>query len=223
MKRLALLAGLALIGESFGLNVDVSVGVINHKPSGLIQHPVPNGDRIDAKRDLGIGDESKVFGRLKLEHPLPLIPDVYLQYMPMEFFGSGNINRRIRYGNVTYDVNVRLDSKVELDRFDVGLYYGIPLFGLDPEIGVNTRIVSFKGSITGQEFLTNQVRTESKSATVPIPMLYGALGVNLPAVPVSFRGEVRGISLSKASYYDWSLEGRVKPTRTVPVYLSAGY
>ena len=230
MKKLALLLGMVLAGKSFAipiLGIDVSAGLINHKPSGVFQYPVPQGDRIDVKRDLKFEDKSKVFARVRLEHPIPLIPNLYFQYMPMEFSGSNVVNRRIRYGNTTYDINAKLDSKVQLDRFDIGMYYGIPLSGLvslgtlDPEVGINARIINFEGSITGQ--VSGQVRTESKSATIPIPMLYGALGINLPMIPISFRGEVRGVSVSKVSYYDWSLEGRVKPVKAFPIYLSAGY
>ncbi|MCX7739081.1 MAG: TIGR04219 family outer membrane beta-barrel protein [Hydrogenothermaceae bacterium] len=230
MKKLVLVGSLVTVGSAFaisGLEVDVSAGVISHKPSGVIQYPVPGGDVIDIKKDLGLGEESKVFGRVKFEHFLPLLPNLYLQYMPMEFTGSGNISKSIKYGQTTYTANTKVDSKVQLDRFDLGLYYGIPLSGLatmgtlDPEIGINVRIMDFKGSITGSS--GSQIKTESKSATIPIPMLYGALGVNPFVIPVSFRGEIRGVSVSKVTYYDWTLEGRVKPLKLIPLYLSAGY
>lgn len=225
MKELVLVGSLVTVGSAFampGLEVDVSAGVIGYKSSGVIQYPVPGGDVIDIKKDLGLGEESKVFGRVKFEHFLPLLPNLYLQYMPMEFTGSGNISRDIKYGQTTYTVNTRVDSKVQLDRFDLGLYYGIPLMStfLDPEIGVNVRIMDFNGSIRSSGLVS---QTESKSATIPIPMLYGALGVNLPVIPVSFRGEIRGVSVSKVTYYDLTLEGRVKPLKLVPLYLSTGY
>lgn len=212
-----------------GLELDVSAGAVVQKPEGAIQYPVPNGDVIDIKKDLGLGDETKVFGRVKFEHFLPIIPNIYIQYMPMEFTGSGNLQKNITYGNITFSTNAKVDSNIKLDRFDLGLYWGLPFSGLltagilDPELGINVRVIDFKGTITGQEKLTGQTKTETKSATIPVPMIYAGLGVKPPAIPISFRGEIRGISVSKVTYYDWSLEARAKPLPLIPLYLSAGY
>lgn len=233
MKKIGLVvaAVVAASGSSFalpGLELDVSAGAVGQKPEGVIQYPVPKGDVIDIKKDLGLGDETKVFGRVKFEHFLPIIPNIYVQYMPMEFTGSGNIQKNITYGNITFSTNAKVDSNIKLDRFDLGLYWGIPFSGLltagilDPEVGINVRVIDFKGTVTGTDILGRQT-TESKSATIPVPMVYAGLGVKPPMVPVSFRGELRGISYSKAKYYDWSVEGRVKPLPMAPVYISAGY
>lgn len=207
---------------SYAIGFDISVGGMEQKPSGVIQYPVPDGDVISVRDTLGLGKETRAFVRLKLEHPIPLIPNLYAQYVPMRFSGSGNINKNIRYGDRTFSANANISSKVELDRFDLGLYGNVfsnPL--IDPEVGLNLRVINFKGSITGQDAQTGQTVTESETATIPIPMLYAGLGINIPKVPVSLRGEIRGISYSKAKYYDWSLEARVKPIR--PFYVAGGY
>lgn len=232
MKKLglAVLSGLVVGGSSFalpGLELDVSVGAIGQKPSGVIQYPAPNGDVIDVKNDLRLGDETKVFGRVKFEHPIFILPNIYLQYMPMEFSGSGVITKSFKYGETTFSSNAKVDSNVKLDRFDVGFYSNLSFIKLatagvlDPELGLNVRVINFKGRVTGTDRLTGQQTTESKSATVPIPLIYAGLGVNIPALPISLNGELRGISYSKAKYYDWSVEAKVKPIK--PIYLSAGY
>ncbi|MEZ0324161.1 MAG: TIGR04219 family outer membrane beta-barrel protein [Hydrogenothermaceae bacterium] len=234
MKRKVLLVAgvLGLTYSSFalpGTEIDISVGAVQQKPSGQIQYPVPTGDVIDLKKDLGLGDKTKPFIRAKIEHPIFLIPNLYLQYMPMEFSGTGNITRDITYNGKTYEAETKVDSKIKLDRFDIGLYGNLPFVKkatngiLDPELGIDVRIINFKGSITGTEKTTGQTETASKSATVPIPLIYAGLGVNVPnsPIPVSLVGELRGISYSKAKYYDYSLELKVTPVK--PVYVSAGY
>lgn len=230
MRRLSLAVatGLLVGGSSFalpGFEVDVSVGAVSQKPSGVIQYPVPTGDVIDVKKDLKIGDETKAFGRVKFEHPIFLLPNIYLQYMPMEFSGKGNITKSITYGGKTFQANTDIDSNVKLDRFDIGLYGHLPFIKtattgvIDPEVGINVRVIDFSGRITGTS--GGQVETASKFATIPIPMIYAGLGVNAPVIPVSFSGEIRGISYSKAKYYDWTVEAKVKPIK--PLYISAGY
>ncbi|MCX7761189.1 MAG: hypothetical protein N2Z81_08385 [Hydrogenothermaceae bacterium] len=72
---------LTLTGSSFalpGFEVDLSVGGIQQKPSGQIQYPVPTGTAVDLKNDLGLGDKNKPFIRAKFEHPIFLIPNLYL-------------------------------------------------------------------------------------------------------------------------------------------------
>ncbi|MCX7761190.1 MAG: hypothetical protein N2Z81_08390 [Hydrogenothermaceae bacterium] len=147
----------------------------------------------------------------------------------MEFSGTGNITKDITYNDKTYQANTKVDSKVKLDRFDIGLYGNLPFVKtatagiLDPELGVDVRVINFKGSITGTEKNTGLTETASKSATVPIPLLYAGLGVNIPQspIPISLVGELRGISYSKAKYYDYSVELKVTPVK--PLYISAGY
>jgi len=148
----------------------------------------------------------------------------------MEFDGVGRYSTTLTFGDVDFQANVDLDTYIKVDHYDVGLYYNVPLVGtataglLDPELGVNIRILDFEGSITGRENITNQVKTESTSATIAVPMAYASLGINLPVV--SLIGEFRGITYAGSYYYDVTAEVRAKPI-SIPalagVFVGAGY
>ncbi|EDP75831.1 TIGR04219 family outer membrane beta-barrel protein [Hydrogenivirga sp. 128-5-R1-1] len=220
MKKAILLGALFSVGSSFAVplvNAEFSVGAMSHDPSGYIQY---QGDKVDVKDGFGLEKETKPFARAKVE--LPIVPNLYLQYIPMKF--EGQKTRTFTYGGYTFSGDVKTD--VKLDHYDVGLYYNIPLVGtataglLDPELGINVRIINFDGKVT--ELSTNH--TESKSVTIPVPMVYAGLGLNLPFV--SLIGELRGITYSGSKYYDITAEARLKPI-SIPgmasFFVGAGY
>lgn len=224
MKKVLLALSTMMCGVASALDLDVSIGAIRHDPSGKIEY---KGDRIDVDQDLRLGKETKAYARLRLEHGVRFLPDLYLQYMPVKFTGSNRINRQIRYGNRTFQADTDVYSSIRLDHYDIGLYGNIALLSrisrgvLDPEIGLNVRVIDFEGKIRGIEAGTGQQIEESKSATVPVPMLYGALGINIPKTPVAFRAELRTLPVSEIKYYDIVAELRFRPVK--PLYVSAGY
>lgn len=220
MKKLcyALLSGL-MVSNAYAIGFDISIGAYKQDPSGTVKY---KGDKIDVEKDLGLEEHKGAFTRLKFEHPIFFLPNVYFQHMPMKFDGKTRLQRSITYGNTTYQANSDVSSSFKVNRYDVALYRGIPLVGLvgiDPEIGINARIMEFDGKITGT---TNTgTVTKSKSATVFVPMIYAGLGLNVPVIPISARGELRILHVSKLKYQDWSAELRVKPIK--PIYASVGY
>ncbi len=232
MRKLLLLAGV-LTGARAGfslpmVNIDLSLGVISHDPSGYIKYPADAGTSADLKGTLGLKRSTKLFARAKIE--LPVVPNLYLQYMPMDFSGKGRYSQTLRFGGVNFQQNVDLDTYVKLDRYDIGLYYNIPFLGtatgglLDAELGINARIMNFEGRIRGQDSVTLQTVTETKTATITVPLIYAGIGLNFSMV--SIIGEVRGITYSGSSYFDLTGEARIKPF-SIPgaatFFLGAGY
>ncbi|MDQ7038141.1 MAG: TIGR04219 family outer membrane beta-barrel protein [Aquificota bacterium] len=216
MRRHALLVGAVLTaGTVYGVSFEASVGAMGQNPSGYVQYPANTGTRADLENTLGLGGETRFFARAKIE--IPVVPNLYLQYIPMSFKGRGTLTQTVVFGGRTFTVNTDVETSVRIDHIDAGLYYNIPVPGgvLDPELGINVRVIDFKGRITD---LNNNV-TEEKSATFPVPMVYGGIGVNLGMFALV--GEFRGITYAGNSYYDITGEVRVKPFPKV--FLGAGY
>lgn len=223
MRKAALIGIVSAVGTGFSLplvNIDLSVGAMSHDPSGYIEYPT-GSEQVDLKDTLGLDKKTRPFARAKIE--IPIVPNLYLQYMPMKFSGEKDTSS-FSYGGHSFTGRVKTD--VKLDRLDVGLYYNVPIVGtvtaglLDPEVGINVRVLNFDGKVT--ELSTTH--TESKSFTVPIPMLYAGLGINFPYV--SLIGELRGVTYNGNSYYDLTGEIRIKPV-SIPgaasFFVGAGY
>lgn len=213
-----------LYGTANAMGIDFSLGGLRQDPKGTIEY---QGTRISLDDDLKLKRRTKEEARLKLEHPIPLLPNIYLQYIPMRFKGVNRITKEIEYGGRRYKANTDLYSKLKFDHLDLGLYWNVGLIQkatdelLDPEFGINVRILGFRGELKGIDVITGQEARESKSFTAPVPMAFLGLGLKTPGAPVSLKGELRALPVSKISYYDLTGEVRIKPVKLL--YLSLGY
>jgi outer membrane protein len=224
-----MLAGSSKAG--FLIDFEASIGATQQKPSGYVSYKAgSNADRIDVKNDAHLGDKTKPWAKFKLEHPIPLIPNIKLAYMPMKFDGSGNVNRTIRWGNRTYNLSVGFNLSVTLDRVDTTLYYNFPFIKtltagkLDVEFGLNVRTIMFEGKLSGIEQGTGRSISESKSITLPIPMGHLAAEIR-PISQVSLVGELNYIGYNNNAYYDYVAGLRLNSRVRTPLkpFVEVGY
>ncbi|NPA58182.1 MAG: TIGR04219 family outer membrane beta-barrel protein [Aquificae bacterium] len=200
---------------------EISAGYLWQNIDGWVKY---KGDSVDVDDELNLGDENSFFLRAKLEHFVPLLPNLKFQYLRMRFEGDGTVNRTITFGDITVNASDRIYSKLELDHYDFVFYYDLPFIGLlqvvDVELGLNLRLVDFyawgKSGTTGEE--------DSVSFVAPIPMLHGAVELK-PIDLVSVLVEANGIVFQGHHYYDFSGELRLKPFRTpaLDFFVGVGY
>jgi len=163
MKKVALgLGSILLLASSskaeFLIDFEAAIGVIQQRPKGCISYkPRQDADKIDVKNDAHFGNKTKPWVRLKLEHSIPVLPNIKLAYMPMKFDGSGVLTRDVSWGGRTYQANADFSLSVKLDRFDTTLYYNLPFVKnatngkLGVELGLNVRTIMFDGKLSGTE------------------------------------------------------------------------
>jgi len=197
---------------------EISAGYIKQDISGWIQY---KGDSADIDSDLNIGDESSYFIRAKLEHPVPVLPNIKLQYLRMKFTGDGTVNRTYTFGDVSVNVNDRVRTKLDLDHYDFVMFYNLPFIEalqvVDVEFGLNIRVIDFYAWL--RDDTINE--EDSISLTLPIPMLHGSVELK-PVSFVSFLVEANGVAYQGNHYYDVTGEVRLKPVRTLAVDLFIG-
>jgi outer membrane protein len=204
------------IAASAGM--EIAVGLWYQEPSGNMGY---KGESLSVEKELKYDDETKPYGRLKINTPLAL-PNIYLMATPMEYEGNGEKNVNFTFGDVTFNGSVPFDSKVKLDHYDIGLYYGLPFIKtltlnmLNVDVGIDARIIDFKAEINQQ----STSRKESKSLTFVVPMGYAAAQFK-PAKWISIEAEGRGVSYDNNHYYD--LIGRVKVNPVGPMFIAGGY
>jgi outer membrane protein len=210
---------------------EFSIGAIQQKPSGFVSYKAGSSvDHVDVRDDVHLGDKAKPWVKLKLEHSIPLIPNIKLAYMPMKFDGGGELTRDIKWGRHTYQAKADFDLSVKFDRVDMTLYYNIPFIKkatagkVDMEVGLNVRTIMLDGKLSGKDRNTGESISESKSLTLPIPM--GHLAVEFkPIRPVSLVGELNFIGYNKNTYYDYVAGVRVNaPMQTLlKPFVEVGY
>lgn len=198
--------------------IEVAVGVWQQDPSGDIGY---KGEALNVGTDLKYDSETKFFGRAKIDMPL-VIPNIYIMATPMKFEGTGTKNVSFTFGGKTFNGNVPFSSSLQLDHYDIALFYGIPfiktatLGKFNAELGINARIIDFKAEISQ----STTGLSESKSLTVPVPLLY--IGAQLkPIKLIGIEAEARGIAYGTNHYYDFI--GRLKVRPMGPIFISGGY
>ncbi len=202
----------------FAIGAEVSLGVWQQDPNGYFSY---KGEQLSVDNELRYDTETKLLARAKIDMPL-FIPNIYLMYSPMDFDGYGIKSNSFKFGNVTFQANIPYKSELELNQYDIALYYGIPFLNtlslgiLNVEAGLNLKIIDFYGKIQQP----NLSLSETKSTTIPIPMLY--LGIQVKPIKwLTIETEGRGVAYSGSNYYD--LIGRIKLHPFGPLFLSGGY
>ncbi len=229
MKRLVCLSTAFLLlalpsGALAMVGIEAAVGGWSQNPSGDIGYETRfSADRLDLEKDANYDRESRPMGRIKLDMPL-VIPNIYLQATPMEFSGTGSRTESFQFGNVEFDADVDFDSELQLDQYDVALYYGIPLTNLatlgmvNIDLGLNLRFIDFDAEVIGES--EGVVTRESRSATLAVPMLYAGVQIS-PVDRYSLDLEGRYITYSGNRYLD--LVARLKAKIAGPVFVAGGW
>jgi len=214
-----------------GIDIEAAVGGWRQTPSGDLSYVsgvYDIEDTLDLENDFGFEEETRVTGRLKIE--LPVVPTVYVVAAPMDFEGVGEKSVAFEFGDTRFEAGESISSKLTLNQYDIGLYYGIPFLKtatsgkLNIDLGVNVRIMDINAEVTGQvrDSTTgfNYTETHSKSVMAPIPMLYLAVQFK-PVDRFAVEAEARGISTGDDKIY--SLVGRVKVKVLGPAFVAGGY
>jgi len=212
------------------INFEISVGAFQQRPSGFVSYkPDSDRDRIDLKNDARLEDKTQGWARLKFDHPIPIIPNIKLAYMPMKFDGSGILKADLKWGDYTYQGGTEFNLSLKLNRVDTTLYYNLPFVKtatagkLDIEFGLNVRTIMFDGKLSGTT-VDNRSVTESASITLPIPMGHLAAEIR-PTSLVSLVGELNYIGYNKNTRYDYIAGLRLNPRVLTPLkpFVEVGY
>ena len=207
---------------SYASGLELAVGGWKQSPQGYLSYEqVTANDELDLERDCNYDDETRFIGRLKIDMPI-FLPNIYLVVTPLEFDGTGSKTVGFWFGDDLFSATDSFYSKITLDHYDIGFYYGIPFIEtlsaetVNIDLGLNIRIYDFAVEVRQD---TTSLE-ESEDFTLPVPMVYLALQIK-PVDKLAIEAEARAISYSGNKLY--SLVGRVKYNIFGPVFAAAGY
>ncbi len=202
---------------------DVSVGMARPAPSGDFKYG--SGSTIttmNLKDTLNMDTGSSTILRLDVKHAIPILPNIYIHHLPIKVEGAKDLASSVTFGTQTFSATTRVTSVLDMGQDDVGLYYSIPLVKsltvnmLELKAGLNVRVMNFKASLAS----ALPAKSEEKSFTAPIPMLYLGLDLN-PIDLFSINAEVKTLSVGGNGITDYAAELRIKPLRIL--YIGVGY
>ncbi len=215
------LSGLLLVGilgasaQADILRVEMGAGVWNNEFSGTVTSTtLPDPITADV---LGYDKESKGYAWLNIKHPVPVLPNLRLEYAAVDF--SGTSTASFTYKGDTYAVNTKSD--LTLDQIDVIMYYNI----LDNtawttlDIGLDVKVVdlAFNASSLGN--------TIAEDETLPLPMAYGRLRFEIPGVDLGIEGNAKYTAYKNSKVTDYAIKADYTLVDVLPVDvgLEVGY
>lgn len=225
LAMLALVVSLAPQAHAVGF--EVAIGAWQQSFGGTMGYNIVGSDDIiDIDNDMDFDEETRIFGRAKVEFPLA-IPNIYVVAAPMQFEGTGSKSVTINYGglrNIPADAD--LESEMMINQYDVALFWGLPFLKMatagtfNIDLGFNVRWVDLEANLHATETTSNYDEEEDVSLLAPIPMLYVAFQIT-PVESFAIEAEGRGVSVGDNKLY--SLIGRVRYKFPGPVFVAGGY
>jgi len=203
---------------------EVSIGLFNHNPSGWIQYPVNSSDinKIDLDKDLNLNTKSEIYIRAKVEHPVPLIPNIKVAYTKINSKGNAISSKDFIFGNETFVANSTITTDMMFDSFDATLYYEVVDIGFDADIGVTFRYIDeYTNLYATSKSYASPIQQKNTISTI-IPMFYGSIIIPLPLLDnLSIEAEGNFITYDSNTIYD--IQANVRYEFFMGFGVKAGY
>lgn len=197
MKKLLATTSLALL-LPFTANADtvfglkIGAGNWDHEPSGGIRYlDGGTGTSANLQNDLGLTKNGEGYSYIRLEHPIPIIPNIKVTNTSLLHAGSGTVTSDFTFGGTSYTASTATTSNIKLDHTDYTLYYELLDNVVSFDFGIN--IKSIDGSAT--------INSDSVTFSGDIPMLYAAVELALPA-GFSIGAEASSLSIKDSEITD---------------------
>ncbi len=183
------------------LGVYLGAGVWNHSVSGKIKDSGTNS--FDFENDLHLTEEQEGYLYIAIEHPVPLIPNVKFSSTKLSHDGSGITTVTVTIGDQTFTAGDTLTTNLTFDTTDITLYYEILDNVVELDLGLTARKVD-----GGLKIVSLAVGTADEKIDETIPMLYAAVGFNLPVTGLSFQAEGNFVGVNELNYSDLIVKAR---------------
>lgn len=213
MRKLMVVATGAVLLASHQVHADV-VGLganVSYWDSGLSGQAATGGDLVDLENDLNLDSDSNANSTLYLEHPIPVLPNVRVNYTQIQLDGTGQVS--VDFDGISAGANVQ--SELDIQQLDLTLYYEVLDNWVNLDLGLTARDLS--GELTVSESAAN--KSETKIDAV-VPMGYLAARFDLPFTGVSVGAEGNFISFDGDSVHDFNAYGQYEIS---VLQLRAGY
>ncbi len=217
-KTLALLSIISTLSLSDVIGGEINLGYYNHIPNGSAQY---KGDVLKLEDGLKFENEGDIFIKAYIEHPLPIIPNIKIGYTNFKHSGAGTVSDGFTFGDKIFSPNVDIKTNLDLEMYDLTLYYELLDNWLNFDVGVNLKYIDGVLNVKGTNLVTKQLIDESTDFQVPIPMLYGKVRLDVPATDLSFQVEGNYVTYDGHTLYD--AEAGVRYTFVLGLGLEAGY
>lgn len=198
-KLLSIAATTALLATAANadiIRVEGGVGVWQSKPTGTVKFdPFPTFDLADAA---GFEAESNAYVWVYLKHPVPIVPNVRLEYADPNF--SSETNLVVDAGGFVFDAGA--SNALSLTQYDAVLYYNIldNTFWTTIDLGLDIKLIDGNYNVSGTAGGVTETVSEDFSLAMVLPYIRGR--VQIPVTNIGVEAIVRGVSYADNTVID---------------------
>ena len=215
MRKLMIAVGGSLVLAAPLANADIlGVGAnVSYWDSDFSGEVVNKGSAVDIEKDLNMDSDSNANFTAYFEHPVPLLPNVRVNYTSISQSGSGKI------GPEGFDdiINADVNSDLDLDQLDATFYYEVLDNWVNLDLGLTAR--KFDGELVVRDTAVGG-RVSTTTVDAVVPMGYLAARFDLPFTGVSVGADGNFVSYSGDSLHDVNVYGQFE---IAMLQLRAGY
>ncbi len=161
------------------VHVELAAGLWNQSPSGWVRFPddaILARPEIDVESDLGMDDSNTFYLRGRIEHPVPILPNVRLELVDTDYSGANTLDSTIVFGKTRFSAGSSIESSLKLTSADATFYYNLLDARIKADVGLSVRYLDGKVAIVEM----SSALGESKSFTAVLPLLYMNARVPIP-------------------------------------------
>lgn len=211
------ICGVSTAHAALGFNVSLGGGVWSQKPSGYINFS-SNGQQstdVSVNNDLGLSSKTQGYVWINIQHPIPVLPDIKIEYSDIDTSGSHVLTRSIVYGGKTYQSSERVNSSLKLTQTDLIFYYQPINNVIKLRLGMDVKAMSLRADLSS----ANQ--SSSANGSLVVPMLYAGLQADLPLTGLNVA--VDGSYIGDGTDYLSDYKARINYVTDIGLGLQAGY
>ena len=199
MRRLSVLIVLAVsmammggVARADAFRLEMGAGVWQTDPSGTIKYN--QNPEFDVADTAGFDSENTPYAWIFVKHPIPIVPNVRLEYVDMEY--SGYARASIVWNGVTYSATSY--NELQMRQLDGVLYYNLldNTFWLTLDLGLQVKYVDGSYKINDPTVPVNE------DFSGVFPLLYGRLRAEIMKTGIGVEAIARGIAYNSSSIFD---------------------
>ena len=189
---------LASTAQADVVRFEMGAGLWQSDPDGQIQYL---GDPLyDVVESAGFDKEDSPYVWAYLKHPIPVIPNIRLEYTAMEY--SGNTKQAINWNGVSYG---NAYNELAMNQLDGVLYYNLldNTFWLTLDLGLQFKYVEGDYLIRDNNGVLTTVNEDFSGV---LPLGYSRVRVSILESGLGVEAIGRGIAYSSNTIYDVQLK-----------------
>jgi len=196
LSTFALSAMMATISSADFIRIEMGAGAWQQTPSGYAERADGDGlINLDGTYLSAEKESTETYAWLLLKHPLPIIPNVRLEYVSLtdEGMTTGKV------GGI--QIPGWAPTTVDIKEYDVIPYYNLldNTFWMTIDLGLDVKIIDSTSTVSPIPNFSGY----SSSDTTIVPLLYLRTRVEIPTTDIGLEADVKAITDGTDTMYDF--------------------